>query len=233
VSDIGPSALKTGDEVAKGPILILSTLGDTLHRRFFKLISILPARAHSKVLRRYFDWWYSIPDPWGYAVERYEHEKYAVTLLSVPPSGYRRILDAGCSEGLFTHILAKKYPEAHIVGVDISERAIQRARRRAKSRSTAVEFVAMDILSDHFHEQFDLVFCSDVLYYLGRNGRRRLAAQRLRALIAPGGLLVLIHPWPETQHLYRHFDADPILTRVVEHVSLRQPRFAVTIYQSC
>jgi trans-aconitate methyltransferase len=219
--------------LAKALTMILSAVGDTLHRRFFSLVSILPAPAHSEVLRRYFNWWYRVPDPWSYSVLAKEQERYILTLLSVPPARYRRILDAGCSEGLFTHALAKRYPDAQIVGIDISTRAIERAQVCVQSAGTRIQFVAMDILSNHLDEQFDLVFCCDLLYYLGRNGRRRLAAERLRALVAPAGLLVLVHPWPETEHLYEHFDADPMLRRVVEHVSRRQPRFAVTIYEAC
>lgn len=208
-------------------------IGDALHRRLFGMMSALPGRASTGLLRGYFEWFHRRPDPWGHAVLDYEQRKYAATLDAVPPGDYRRILDVGCSEGTFTAQLAGRYPAAEIVGVDISARALERARRRlAAAGDAAVRFDVLDIVTHSPAGRFDLVFCAETLYYLGRGERSRLAAHRLGALLEPAGLLVLVHPWPEARALYAELDTHPALTRHTEEVVDDPTRpFAVTTYR--
>lgn len=208
-------------------------IGDVLHRRLFGIMSALPGGASTGVLRGYFDWFHRRPDPWGHAVLDYEQRKYAATLAAVPPGHYRRILDVGCSEGTFAALLAETYPAAEIVGVDISARALERARGRvAAAGGRTTRFLALDIVTDSPPGRFDLVFCAETLYYLGRRERSRLAAQRLGALLEPGGRLVLVHPWPEARALYMDLDTDPTLACHAEHVVDDPTRpYAVTTYR--
>jgi SAM-dependent methyltransferase len=42
------------------------------------------------------------------------------------------ILDVGCSDGVFTTIIGKKYPEKRIVGIDIDRRSVELAREKNK-----------------------------------------------------------------------------------------------------
>jgi trans-aconitate methyltransferase len=211
----------------------VARLGDALHRRLFGLMAAMPGRASSDLLRRYFEWFHRRPDPWGHAVLDYERQKYRSTLERVPPGAYRRVLDAGCSEGTFTVRLAEAYPDAEVVGVDISERAVHRARRRAVgSPHRGLSFQALDLVTEGPAGRFDLIFCAETLYYLGRGERSRAASRRLAALLEAGGLLVLVHPWPEARALYQTLDADPALRRLVEHVEPHPQRpYAVSIYE--
>ena len=50
---------------------------------------------------------------------------------------------------------------------------------------------------------FDLIVCSEVLYYIG--GQVGDAARELTARLAPGGTLVLEHPYPESGSLHKAF----------------------------
>ncbi|SDG34514.1 Methyltransferase domain-containing protein [Sinosporangium album] len=201
---------------------------DALHRRLFGLLSLFSPRMHTKVLRRYFNWWHRSPDPWKLQVSLYELNKYRTTLDHVPREPYTRILDAGCSEGTFTHLLAREHPGAEIVGVDISERALARARARGEGP----RFIAADLTDPGTIGVFDLVFCAETLYYLGRDERLRHVSRRLRDLVAPGGVLVLVHPWPEARRLHRHLEGDPVTRRIAEHVENDPHRpFSVTCYR--
>ncbi len=210
----------------------VARIGDALHRRLFGLMAAMPGRASTDLLRRYFEWFHRRPDPWGHAVLDYERQKYQNTLDQVPPGAYRRILDAGCSEGTFTMLVADAYPDAEVVGVDISERALRRARRSAASTDRRPSFVALDLVTEGPNGRFDLIFCAETLYYLGRGERSRAASRRLAALLEPGGMLVLVHPWPEGRALYQTLDADPELSRSSEHIEPDSERpYAVTIYR--
>ncbi|MFC7584334.1 class I SAM-dependent methyltransferase [Nonomuraea antimicrobica] len=202
---------------------------ELLHRALFKGVSLLPPGGQAVVLRRYFDWWHRSPDPWRLQTDAYEQRKYATTLQVLPDRPYRRILDVGCAEGAFTHLIAAEYPEAQVTGVDISERALNRAR--ARPGPPLLSFTRADLIAYGQPGEFDLVVCAETLYYLGRDDRLRLASARLVELVRPGGLLLLVHPWPEADRLYTYL-GDP-MTRVLHHVDEDAHRpFSVTVFQS-
>ncbi|MCL2143397.1 MAG: methyltransferase domain-containing protein [Methanomassiliicoccaceae archaeon] len=48
-------------------------------------------------------------------------------LSKVPRTGCRKILDIGCGGGMFISLLAHRYPDAHIEGIDISETSVAAA----------------------------------------------------------------------------------------------------------
>lgn len=210
----------------------MGKLGDRLHRTLFELLSYSGPRLHGALLTQYFDWWHRRPDPWQHAVDPYERHKYERTLDKVPMRSYRRILDVGCSEGTFTRLVAAAHPTAHTVGVDVSARAIERAAARSAVDDANIRFETMDILNEAPDGTFDLMFCAETLYYLGRDDRLRQACRRMRDLLTPGGALVLVHPWPESQALHRYFADDPEFHPMAEHVddAARVP-FAVEVYE--
>ncbi len=188
-----------------------------LHRRFFELLSRLPEPAHSRILRGVFDKKYDHPDPWGVTSGSpngaYQRRKFRTTLDCIPIGDYRRVLDAGCGEGAFTRLLPEAFSGAEVVGIDIAADAVERAAAVAPRQ--AVQYLTTNFLDDSLPGMFDLVFCNEVLYYLGGSGQRR-AAERLISTLTPGGILVLVHPWPEARRLHQPFDVDPALTRIRE-----------------
>ncbi|GAA3245734.1 class I SAM-dependent methyltransferase [Streptomyces labedae] len=207
---------------------------DRLHRGLFDALSLVPPEQQGRMLRLCFESKHRRPDPWHHAVTPYETFKYATTLACVPPRPYRRIADIGCSEGTFTCRVAQVHPAAEVVGVDISERALTRARTRAAESRARITFEALDILTQSPGGTFDLVFCAELLYYLGRKGSVQLVCDRVTALLEPGGLLILVHPWPESRRLYGPFDTNPLLARHCENVVTDSHRpFAVTLYERC
>jgi SAM-dependent methyltransferase len=212
---------------------IAAQIPETMHRVLFRTLSLLTARRQGAVLGRYFDWWHRRPDPWNLEGDGYEQHKYATTLRQLPARPYRRILEVGCSEGTFTRLLAAAYPNAEITGIDISGRALDRARRRIGEDAHRVRFLRADVLSHRLDHRFDLVFCAETLYYLGRSDRLRRASAQLSALLEPGGLLVMVHPWPEAERLHRHLGADMTVAKLTEHVDTAVHRpFCAAVYQA-
>lgn len=129
-------------------------------------------------------------DPWGLATSDYERRKYDATLAAIDdlaPVG--RALEVGCSIGVLTARLAPRCRE--LVAVDCSPTAVARARRRLDGVPGVT--VEQRCLPDDVPDgPFDLVLCSEVLYYwdppLLREGLRRL-----RGTLAPGGALLAVH----------------------------------------
>lgn len=80
--------------------------------------------------------------------------------------GYRRfrnILDIGCGKGKFTSAIKKVYKNAHILGIDISETAIN----AAKSRYPDIIFKTLDITKTPFnYSKYDCIFVTEIIWYV-------------------------------------------------------------------
>ena len=187
---------------------------------------ILPAR----LLPRFFNWRFRKPDPWDYAESPYEKRKYDLMLSILPRdrrNPYLRALDLGCAEGLFTCRLVEEGIAKEAIGVDVALRALARARENC-AHLPQVEFRHLDIGKELPEGQFDLVFCSEVLYYLGY-WRIQALAERLAEKVLPGGHVVLVSAWPAAKLIHRPFLRHPAFKLVAEHVEPHHTRpYAIT-----
>ena len=102
-------------------------------------------------------------DPWGYT-NTYEKRKYEQTLSLLPSIPAARALEIGCAEGHFTEQLAPRVER--LLAADISSIALQRAATRC-SRLRNIDFRQLDIVKDRIDGNYDLITCSEVLYYIG------------------------------------------------------------------
>lgn len=132
--------------------------------------------------------WYRIPDPWGYESNTDDLNRRAMLLSVLPKKRYERVLDIGCGDGFVTHRL----PGAVILGVDLSEKAIEYAKRR---ETPHIEYRRLSLfeLPAARLGHFDLVVITGVLYpqYVG-NGHL-LAYTIVDDLLESGGHLVCAH----------------------------------------
>lgn len=109
---------------------------------------------------------------WGEPTSAYERVKYIRQMEAIKQQCRQpqQILEIGCAEGIFTHMLAQTFPQARILAVDISTQAINRARETCQSRGN-VHFLEADIV-EVFHRgelpggAFDAIIQSESLYYL-------------------------------------------------------------------
>jgi SAM-dependent methyltransferase len=95
------------------------------------------------------------------------------------------VLDLGCGFGWFCR-WARQQGTAHVLGIDVSERML--ARARATTQDTAITYTWADM--EHLElplESFDLVYSSLALHYIERLGRLMSAVYRS---LAPDGRLV-------------------------------------------
>src|SRR3989344_5880751 len=71
-------------------------------------------------------------------------EDYMLKFMEL--QGNEKIIDVGCGSGTFSRALAKKYPDAKITGVDISEQAISFAKKKSREEKTKnLDFIAASI----------------------------------------------------------------------------------------
>lgn len=103
------------------------------------------------------------------------------------------ILDIGCGEGQTSFFLAKKYPKARVLGVDISSNKIDHCLRIARgSNFDNMSFEAKDFLKSTLEEEhFDLITCFEVLEHIEDYQR---AISIMIKYLKPGGHLIIHTP---------------------------------------
>jgi SAM-dependent methyltransferase len=95
----------------------------------------------------------------------------------------RRVLDLGTGTGRAARVAARRFPEATVVGVDLSERMIEEARRLLPAELAGrVRLEVADASALPFPDaSFDLVVLLNMIPFFAELGR----------VTAPGGTLVL------------------------------------------
>jgi SAM-dependent methyltransferase len=161
--------------------------------------------------REHFEALYAAdPDPWDFETSEYEQAKYERTLAALGDRRYRRGLEAGCSIGVLAARLAERCDE--LLAVDIAQSAVDAARERLAGLDH-VRVERRTLPGEWPAGPFDLVVCSEVLYYWDR-ATLDDALGVITASLAPGGRLVAVHYRPPSS-------IDP-LTGDVVHAVLRE-----------
>lgn len=107
--------------------------------------------------------------------------------ISVPQ--VRRIIDLGCGPGNSAEILAERWPDAEITGLDNSAEMIENARRSHPARRWLTGDLAE--WAARSSERFDIVFSNAALQWVGAHETVfPLMARR----VAPGGALAVQMP---------------------------------------
>jgi SAM-dependent methyltransferase len=119
------------------------------------------------------DRWYAKPDPFKVTRgKNYKEElKKAQFILGLIDCPNGKFIDIGCGEGHWTAMYAKNIRAGWqigrtVVGVDLSEKAISRARIKYGSK---VYFTTHDITIDRYNSMygyFGTIILSEVLYYI-------------------------------------------------------------------
>ena len=100
----------------------------------------------------------------------------------------RAILDLACGTGLSTFAFARAFPEARIVGVELREEYLDRARAKLEQRRYPnVEFVLSPAETFETTERFDIVTAS----YLAKYADLPVLVDRAAAWLVPGGLFMM------------------------------------------
>ena len=107
-------------------------------------------------------------------------------LATIGAAAPRAILDYGCGGGDTTVLLARRWPQARVVGVDTSESLIAAAARGPGA--DRCEFYRLDRIPEDL--RFDLAYCNGVFHHVPP-GERPAALAWIRSRMAPGGTFAL------------------------------------------
>ncbi|MBW0101205.1 trans-aconitate 2-methyltransferase [Pseudonocardia sp. KRD291] len=129
---------------------------------------------------------YRRPNPYGIDANDYEQQKYDRVVEALAGRRFGRVLEVGCGEGDLSERLAGHTDD--LVGVDISDAAVARARHRVPSAT----FETRTLPGAMPEGTFDLIVCTDVLYYW-EPVTLRVGLDRLLERLRPGGMLLAYH----------------------------------------
>ena len=111
--------------------------------------------------------------------------RYESVVIDAIPDGCRRALDVGCGNGELSRELHRRIPE--ITGLDRDDRCIQRCRSHPDAGD--IRYVVNDLrTADLTPKGFELVSAVASLHHMDAGE----GLVRLRSLIAPGGVLVVV-----------------------------------------
>ena len=130
------------------------------------------------------------PDPWNYQSNVYERRKYEYVLAcalkwrSAGESG----LEVGCSVGVFSRMLAEHFER--ITAIDVSKEALAAANRYNQNAKN-LHFVHSDLQSLDVGEQYDVIFCAEILYYIAEKDVE-IVYRQLEKCLSARGIIVLV-----------------------------------------
>ncbi|TXD36580.1 class I SAM-dependent methyltransferase [Lujinxingia vulgaris] len=147
-------------------------------------------------------------------------------------SRVRHVLDVGCGPGQSAFGLARRLPHAQILGVDVADRMIARARQHHRGRYSALKnlrFERADVYALPADlPPFDLIVGHSFLYLLPD---RKGALSALGAALGPGGRLALLEPNADAS--LPHATAGALTNPDARQHALRHPvstgRFALSM----
>lgn len=120
----------------------------------------------------------------------------AIELLNrVPLKSPKVIYDLGCGPGNIAEIIAARWPEAKVCGVDNSPEMLE----QAKKRTTQIQWLQADATTWVPKDTPDLVYSNAALHWVDDH---RTLLPRLVDILAPGGCLAVQMPlsWGEPSH---------------------------------
>jgi trans-aconitate 2-methyltransferase len=127
-------------------------------------------------------------DPAQYARFADARLRPAIDLLArVPPGPRAAIYDLGCGSGAVTRLIAERWPQATILGLDSSEAMLEKARQAVP----AARFAVADIAGWAPPQPADLIVANAALHWI--DGHERLML-RLMDGLRPGGVLAVQMP---------------------------------------
>lgn len=123
----------------------------------------------------------------------------------------QQVLDLGCGTGAVSLLLAKREPQARIVGLDPDANALARAEQKARAAGAAIEFQkGYAGRAPYPAHSFDHVLSSLVIHHL-TSEQKQAAFRDVKRLLRPGGAFHLLDFGPPKNAIER------VLTAILHH----------------
>ena len=161
----------------------------------------------------------------------YLHHRYVGRTIARLPLKPKRILDAGCGTGDHALWLARTFPDAEVLGIDVDGERVEQITHAARDLGIGnVRFRTLDLCALD-EGDFDLVISVDVLEHIP--DQRRALGCIADSLVSGGfaylhiptirerpvllsGRLTEFHEWAEKEHVADDLTAEEFAERVTE-----------------
>lgn len=109
-------------------------------------------------------------------------------IVALIPPGSERILDLACGTGISTLAIARRFPRARIVGVELRDEYLAIAREKVRRLGHShVELVLSRAEDYRSEEPFDCIASS----YLAKYAELPVLVRNCRAMLKPGGVFLM------------------------------------------
>lgn len=109
-------------------------------------------------------------------------------MVNLIPPHATRILDLACGTGISTLAIANRYPQAHVIGVDLRDEYLDIARRKVQQlKRPRIEFVSSRAEDYRTTDPFDCISAS----YLPKYADLNLLIPSLHRMLKPDGVLIM------------------------------------------
>lgn len=120
-----------------------------------------------KFIGQFEEMYQKFDNPWHQNEVISESYSRLNTVLSLKRLGAKSVLEAGCGLGKFTNYLSNALPDVQIVGMDISETAVHKARETYPSlRFMVGNLVEIDKFLESEDCKFDVIIFSERMWYI-------------------------------------------------------------------
>lgn len=149
-------------------------------------------------------------------------------LARVPVESPERVVDLGCGPGNLTLVLAERWPDAEVAGIDHDDAMLEDAVARDPDRR--VSWMAGDLATWTAAHRVDVVFSNAALHWVDDHPR---VLQRWMGQLSPGGALAFQVPdnfdQPSHTAVAEVVDAGPwagrLRPQLLDHPVLPPPRY--------
>lgn len=120
-----------------------------------------------KFIGKFEEMYKKFDDPWHQLKEVYNSYSRFNTILSLRKLQAISVLEVGCGLGAFTNYMSMALPDVQIVGMDISQTAIE----KASNSYPELEFIVGDLneidnLVCREENNFDVIVLSEIMWYI-------------------------------------------------------------------
>lgn len=174
--------MRIDEEKTKIKDLFSGLMHKVLNLSFIKKITT----GNRWLVKFYFELKYLRGNPYRVEANPLEIEKFNHAFDIMKEKRYDNILEIGCGDG---YLLERYSPLSdRVLATDISGSALKMAKERLRGEKH-IEFRQFDLIKDDIDEKFDLVICSEILYYFTLDQLKTVVPKILNYLKKNGNLL--------------------------------------------